>query len=378
MRLIIIRALVTFWVLAFLLATGGELPGTTQTTPPPDAARVLVSGVDVNGQGFPISLVSLAEGRADTLATFANRPVCPPTMFPDGSAMLYELVDNAGQPLVYRIDVGSRSRELILEADMQAPLTCPQVAPDGARVAWTQPTVEGGTALVLTDTMLTTPTSLITHPTIYDVRWSPGGAALIYHVIEPMAPFPTLYSLPSQGAPAPRLVFSSENGLLHDYRWTGDGSGLLVAYYTEDTLAVAILSTACVIGPGDPCNIDPFATFPFDAVVNLTSAYSPDDQRIVVVLQSAIAAGAITDLYLLSLDGTTAPQRLTATADIVESDVYWSLSDDAVYFMASRLDAETQTLRGALYRLDLDSNAPPQVVFSSEIFSPAQFLWWYE
>lgn len=371
-------ALVSLLVLVTAGLGHSERPGNAQTDAPPVAPRMLVSGVDVNGQGFPISLVSLGEARADTLATFANRPVCPPAVFPDGGAVLYELVDPAGQPFVYRIDVDNRTRELVLEPALDNLLACPQIAPDGERVAWSRHNVEGDMSLVLTTAALTPETALITHPTIYDIQWSPGGAALIYTVIDTANPFPTLYSIPRQGAPSPRTVFASQNGLLHDYQWTTDSSGLIIAYYTDEHLALAVLSTACVIGPGDPCEIEPIATFPFDNAVNLTAAYSADNQQVVVVLQSGATTPPQTDLYMVTVDSSMEPQQLTDTPDIIENDVYWDVLNDRLYFTGSRYDVENEVLRGAIYLLDLNLDEPPQIVFSSDIFSPAQILWWYQ
>lgn len=341
--------------------------------------RVLVAGVDVNGQGFPISLVALNDGTAQTLATFANRPICVPAVFSDGQALFYELQDASGQPFVYRIDIVNRTRELVLEPTPEVVLSCPVVGADGQRVAWIRRNPDMSMTLVVTSSALTNPQDVITHEAIYDVQWSPGGAAIVYHVNDAVSGFPTLYSIPAQGGPNPRTVFSPADGLLQSYRWTADSTGLIVTYYTDELLAMAVLPAACVIGPGEECTVTPVATFPFEAAVTLTGAYSSDNRATIIVLQSMTVDGFTTDLYRVDLDETSTPQQLTVTPNLVENDVYWSENEGQLYFTGSRFDEASQIIRGAIYRLALDvADAEPEIVFESEVFSPAQFLWWYE
>ena len=144
----------------------------------PSALRVLVSGVDVNGQGFPLAILDLGSGNARTLLTFANRSVCPPSVFPDGEILLYELSD-AVESYVYQVQVGTGDRELLTNAEDRM-LSCPIVAPDGSAVAWldsasNNDTIDGEsqTTLIVIDSATFEITELASHPTIFDVQWSP-------------------------------------------------------------------------------------------------------------------------------------------------------------------------------------------------------------
>lgn len=344
----------------------------------PVARRVLVSGVDINGQGFPLVMIYLDEQRPETLATFANRPICPAVMYPEGAAVLYELWDASGQPYTYRVDVAAGTRTLLEEPTTSA-LTCPRIAPEGSEIAWYRRNDDDTMSIILSDADLQNQRELIRHDEISGLRWSPGGAALIYLVQAADRAFPTLMSLPRQGGTTPRVVFDAQNGLFHDFMWTEDSSGLLVAYYTESDLSVALLSASCVIGPGDPCEIEPIAAFPFDYSLTLLDTQSLLGRQALASVQYIEDGVLQGDLWTIDLERNLTPQQLTSSADILETDAHFAPDVQSIYFIGTRFDDASQTLRGAIYQLSLDENGTePNIVFESNVFSPSQFLWWYE
>ncbi len=370
------------WILVIVgmgLVLFSTMPDVAQLQEPPTGPEVLVSGVDVNGEGFPLVVIDLGNGSARTLATFAQRPACTPTVFPEGERLWYELT---GANL-YQVHIPSGERT-VLSAE-EARLTCPTIAPDGSMIAWVrQHEVEADlesppqqVELVLTDPTMTEVHEMAVHPYIYDVRWSPGSGAFVYHVTSDAVPFPSLYSLPRGGGVEPRLVWGPERGILHDYRWVSDSTGLLVAYYTDAFLGVALLPTDCVIGPGDSCAVEPVAMFDIEDSLTLLNAYSPATRQAIVSLQEG-RSGRHTDLWRLDLSGEALPQQMTHTPRLVETDAYWSMGSDIIYFIGSQIDAETQTLRGRVYRMPADTSGTPEAVYESHIFSPAAFLWWYD
>ena len=349
----------------------------------PSQLRVLVSGVDVNGQGFPLAIIDLGSGNARTLLTFANRSVCPPSVFPEGEILLYELSD-AMQSYVYQVQVGTGERELLENSEGRA-FSCPIVAPDGSTVAWLEmlpdDVVSGTTSttkLVVVDTLSSEEIELAAHSTIFDVQWSPRGGALVYYTADPDSPFPQLYSVPRTGDASPRQFWAAGQGIIQDYLWTADSSGLLVTYYTEENLAVALLSSSCVIGPGDLCQPTPIALFSLDDNVMLMNAYSPRSRETLISLQTMDAqTGQLhTDLWILDLNGGAPPRQMTFTPSLIEADAYWA-SDGYIYFIGSQFDEDMQLLRGRVYRMADNEVTTPSIVFESSVFSPSAFLWWY-
>lgn len=345
----------------------------------PSTLRVLVSGVDVNGQGFPLSILDLGSGNARTLLTFANRSVCPPSVFPNGEVLLYELSD-AVESYVYQVQVGTGDRELLASPDNRM-LSCPLVAPNGSAVAWLESRTNNGDSqmmLVVIDTITSEVSELASHQTIFDVQWSPRGGVLVYHTIDSDSPFPKLLSVPRAGNAAPRAFWADGQGIVQDYIWAADSSGLLVTYYTESNLAVALLPTACVIGPGDPCQPVPLVTFSVDDNVMLLDAFSPRSRESLIALQTVDTqtGGFQTDLWLLDLNGETALRQITFTPLLIEADAYWA-SDGYIYFIGSQFDEDMQLLRGRVYRMQDNDTASPTIVFESSVFSPSAFLWWY-
>ncbi len=370
-------------LIVFLTAT---VVGAQTDDPAAPQPRVLVAGVDINGQGFPLVVIDLEAATARTLATFAYRPVCLPGVYSDGQVLLYELIDASAQLRVYQVDVNSGERAAVSPAQ-DLMLDCPVISPDNVLIAWLQEQplddeADGSTqtALVFTDVTVTELTSVATHSQIFDVMWSPGGGALVYQAVDDQQPYPSLYSLPREGATTPRLVFDPGQGLLVDYIWAQNSSGLLVAYYTEEYLAVALLGADCVIGPGDPCQIDPLATFSPDASVSLLNAFSPIAQRSIISLQifDPVTERPRTDLWILDLTGDTEPQQLTFSADIIETDAYWDASGDRIYYIASRSDPQTRLLHGGIYMAVLGGTQSHVQVFESTVFLPSAFLHWYE
>lgn len=375
LRKLLMLAVAMVMMVSVVWAQDDDLPSTQR--------RVLVSGVDINGQGFPLVVVDLAGSTARTLATFAHRPVCRPSVYADGEKLLYELIDPASSLLrAYQVDVNTGERNAIAAVqDMM--LTCPVVAPDNSRIAWLQTqTDEHGehVGLVLTDIGVVETTTIATHSQIFDVQWSPGSGALVYHVMDAIQPYPSLYSLPRDGATEPRLVWRPGQGILHDYIWAQNSSGLLVAYYTEEYLGIALLASDCVIGPGDACEVVPLVTFPPQASVSLLNAFSPIARRSVISLQvfDPVTQRPRTDLWILDLTGQSEPEQLTFSADIIETDAYWLADGKSIYYIATYSDAQTRTLRGGVYLAEVGEARSHVQVFESTVFLPSAFLRWYE
>ena len=370
------KYLILLLVLLNIILLVGMSNAQTDDAPPP--LRVLVSGVDINGQGFPLVLIHLDEQRPETLATFANRPICSIEVFPEGASVYYELWDASGVPYIYQLGLPSGERVLV-EQPNELPLTCPQVTPDGTTIAWYQNNADGTVSVILTDINLEEQREFLTVNELSGLQWSPAGGALIYESRDMTGGFPTLYSLPRQGGANPRLVFGAQNGLLQDYVWTSDSTGLLIAYTTEAELAIALLPTGCVIGPGELCDIEPIATFPFEYSITLLESYSPLRREAVVSVEFLTDAGVLnSDLWLLDLEGNRPPRQLTFTPDVLETDATFIQEQNRIYFIGTRFDSELQRLRGAIYRINLESGGLPEMVFESNVFSPSRFLWWYE
>ncbi|PJF45010.1 MAG: hypothetical protein CUN55_01140 [Phototrophicales bacterium] len=345
-------------------------------TPTTSALNMLVLGVDVNGQGYPIVMIDMAHGTADTLATFASRPVCQPSLTPDGQMLLYELYDESGLPYVYQINISQRER-VLLEIHDQSFLNCPLISSDANAIAWHQPTSDGKTALVLTDMQGKNLKTLQIHSTILDMQWTPSGGAMVYQVVDEQALFSELVSLPREGGAMPRVVFQSNNGILIDYMWTSDSTGLLVAYATDQDVSIALLPTPCVIGPGPQCVPEPLASFPAGADIKFFNAYAPLSRQVVlaVQLESFESGSYYTDLWLLDLANAGKVRQITNSAELIESDAVWSPDETTLYFIGSQLDETSQTLRGGIYMLDMTAiNPSPILVFQSAVFSPSSFL----
>jgi hypothetical protein len=376
-------------LLVLVVAVAGGLQKSVSAQAPlPRSLRVLAGGVDINGQGFPLVVIDLVTGTATTLVTFGNRPACLPAVLPPGEVVLYESLGASRQSTLYQVNAGTGERtSLAVNHDLG--VTCPVIAPDGSAIAWLRipeatpqdRDTAALTTLVLTDGDGANATELVSHPHIFDVRWSPGGGALVYSVTSGAVPYPVLFSMPREGKTEPRPVWQQQNGLLQDYSWLPNSAGLLVAYRTESAVGVAFLPTDCVIGPGDPCPIQALATFPSQAMIRLLNAFAPDYRQAAISLNSADPASGQpqTDLWLLDLSGQTPPRQLTFSPDNIETEAHWSLDGNWLYFIGSEMEAETEILHGQIYRLDLtDETAAPAVAFASSVFSPSAFLWWYE
>lgn len=339
----------------------------------------LVAGVDLNGEGYPVTRVNLADGSENTLVTFASRPLCPPSVFQDGTGLIYEMVE-AQPPApenVYHVNTQTGVREILNGIEG---LNCPVVSPAGDKIAWVRSNPEsGGQTLVITDMQGTTLYELITHPNIYDVEWSPGGSALIYNVTSDELPFPALYSIPVEAGAQPRAFWSRFLGLADEYEWIPDGSGVLMAYHTEDNAALTVLSTDCVIGLGPACEAEAIATFSGEDIIDLLGAYSPIMQETVIAVQSEDLEGNLTtDLWIVDLLASTPARQLTDTPDIAETDAYWSQDGQNIYFIGSQFDADTGTLTGGIYSIAADGSTPAGLRFASPVFSPGAILWVYE
>ncbi len=367
-----------FLVISLLISTFAILIPTTLARQNDDGPIFLVAGVDLNGEGYPVTRVNLADGSDNTLVTFASRPVCPPSVFQNGTGLIYEMVEAQPPENVYHVNTQTGVRETLTGIEG---LNCPVASPAGDKIAWIRnnPEVGSGQTLVITDMQGVLLHELITHPNIYDVEWSPGGSALIYNVTSDELPFPTLYSIPAEAGAQPRAFWSRYLGLADEYEWMPDGSGILVAYHTEDSAALTVLSTDCVIGLGPACEAEPIATFSGEDIIELLGAYSPIMQETVIAVQSEDLDGNLTtDLWIIDLLGGTPARQLTDTPDINETDAYWSLDGAAIYFIGSYFDADAGTLTGGIYSIVADGSTPAGLRFASPVFSPGAILWVYE
>jgi Tol biopolymer transport system component len=338
---------------------------------------MLVSGADLSGQGYPLAVVDLQEGSSRTLVTFASRPACPPTIFPDGQSVIYELADAQQPPSIYQIEVDSGERTALLAED-PAGLTCPVVSPDGSSIAWIQHTEEGH-QLVLTDAAGEGIRPLASHPNIYDVTWSPTNQVLIYNVTSNNNPFPSLHVLPRQELASPRLFWNAQQGLVKDYEWIPDGTGLLVIYDTDEFTAITRLSVDCVIGPGPVCEAEPLVEFPPNTNITLLNAYSPIERKVIVSVQllDETTEMLASELWIIDLIGNTVPRPLTHSPEILKTGAAWSADGKEIMFIGSTFDEESQTLRGALYSMKAEVDALPHLRFRSDVFSPVNILHWY-
>ncbi len=361
-----------------LISIMGILIPTTLARQNDDGPIFLVAGVDLNGEGYPVTRVNLADGSDNTLVTFASRPVCPPSVFQNGTGLIYEMVEAQPPENVYLVNTQTGVRETLTGIEG---LNCPVASPAGDKIAWIRNNLEvgSGQTLVITDMQGVLLHELITHPNIYDVEWSPGGSALIYNVTSDELPFPTLYSIPAEAGAQPRAFWSRYLGLADEYEWMPDGSGILVAYHTEDSAALTVLSTNCVIGLGPACEAEPIANFSGEDIIDLLGAYSPIMQETVIAVQSEDLDGNLTtDLWIIDLLASTPPKQLTNTPDINETDAYWSSDGAAIYFIGSYFDADAGTLTGGIYSIVADGSTSAGLRFASPVFSPGAILWVYE
>lgn len=374
------KVIVGIFILGFIANTSHRF----FTTSAQDGATpsLLVSGVDQNGQGFPIAVVDLKTGVARTLATFARQPLCPPSVFAQGSALLYELLDAAlPSPYVYHIDVASATRTTLL-TDNPNRLQCPVVSPSGHHIAWLRFSEDGMfTDLWITDASGGNERLLATHSAIFDVVWSPGGNSLVYSVTEAPTPYPVLYNIPITGDSPPRLFWQPTQGLVIEYEWIPDSSGLLVAYLTDEYAALTSLSTACVIGPGESCRVEPLASFPSPTTIDLLNSYSPSSDYLVLSLDFDLdqdSTTRYTELWLIDLAGQLPPQQLTFAPELLKTSARWSPDGKEIYFIGSTLNPVLGEFTGSIYAILADgSSQRPEIRFESEIFSPAAILWVY-
>jgi hypothetical protein len=111
----------------------------------------------------------------------------------------------------------------------------------------------------------------------------------------------------------------------------------------------------------------------------LPGAYSPLEQRTVISVQTQNpTTGALaTELWIIDLTGSSPPQQLTHSPDLLKTDAFWSSDNREIYFIGSAFDAQLGALRGGIYSIPVDGSAPATLRFQSTMFSPSAILWVY-
>ena len=350
--------------------------------PPPSGPSILVTGVDVNGEGFPLVVVNLGNGETRTLATFASRAACLPTVFPDASAVLYEVANTESPVTVYQVDTNSGERQTLDLGNIIARLDCPIVAPNGQAIAWVSvpPSPEELTALTITDTAVTNSQVLAQHERIYDVIWSPTSSLLIYTATSEASPYPTLYSMARSNQLEPYEFWRREQGLIMDYEWSGDETSLVIAYALDTFTAIAKFPVACIVGLDVDCEPVPIASFPPDAKIELLHAYSPINDDVVVSVQfpDPTVGFPKADLWIVDFDGIEESRQLTFAPALLKTGASWSIDGSEIFFIGSQFDTERQVMRGQIYSVTVQGEPEITLRFASDIFSPATILWQYE
>lgn len=337
---------------------------------------LLIAGVDVNGEGFPLVVVDVGTGDTRTLATFARGALCPPSLLPQARAVIYEVAGPTNT--VYQVNTSSGDRVTLREPD-SLPLNCPQISPSGDAIAWINP-ANDGTQLLLSDITGNNVNNLVSHDRIYDVIWSPAGSLLVYTVMSDSRPYPELYSMSRNADVAPYLFWTPEMGLVLDYEWAGNGAGLLVAYTVDGMAGVTLFPIECVVGVEEDCVVDPIATFSGDANIDLLGAYSPINNEAVISVQYPDPAAGFpsADLWLINLDSDSSPRQITNSPALLKTDAVWSGDGRTIYFIGSVYDDERQSLRGGIYSVLRNGSEPAILRYESEIFSPASILWRFD
>ena len=337
---------------------------------------LLIAGTDVNGEGFPLVVVDVGTGDTRTLATFARGALCPPSVLPQARAVIYEVVGSTNT--VYQVNTASGDRVTLREPDTLL-LNCPQVSPGGDAIAWINPG-SGSTLLVLTDITGGNVNNLVSHDRIYDVTWSPAGSLLVYTVMSETQPYPQLYSMSRNADIAPYLFWTPEMGLVLDYEWSGNGAGLLVVYMVDNVAGVTLFPVECVVGVEEDCIVHPIATFSGYANIDLLGAYSPINNEAVISVQYPDPAAGFpsADLWLIKLDGNSAPRQITNSPSLLKTDAIWSRDGRTIYFIGSVYNEERQILRGGIYSVLRNGSEPAILRYESEIFSPASILWRFD
>lgn len=353
-----------------------------QDETPPEGPSMLVTGVDVNGEGFPLVVVNLGTGETHTLATFASRAACLPSIFPDGSAVLYEVANTENPLTVYQVNINSGERLSLNLDNTEVRLDCPVVAPNGEAIAWVSvpPSPDAMTALIISDTTVNGTQIIAEHERIYDVVWSPTSSLLIYTVTSEDSPYPTLYSLARDSQLEPYAFWGRTQGLIMDYEWSSDQTSLVVAYASDTFTAITKLSVACMVGLETNCEPIPIASFPADAKIELLHAYSPINDDLVVSVQfpDPTVGFPKADLWLVDFDGVHEPRQLTFAPALLKTGASWSADGSEIYFIGSQFDAERAVMRGQIYRTTVQGEPEISLVFASDIFSPASILWQYD
>lgn len=341
----------------------------------------LVSGVDFSGQGYPLTLINPNDGTARTLATFSQPSTCTPPVFPTGQTVLYELPD-PDQPTIYAINTTSGERIPLLTT-ATTPWYCPQISPSGNTIAWLQMNGQDPAApieLIITDSTGNNPIIQTATADMSNVQWSPAEQVLVYSSTGPNQPFPRLYSIPVRSMTSPYLFWDAHQGIVLDYTWIPDSSGLLIAYTTDNEVGLTLFPLACVIGTQTNCPIEPITTFPSDTYLDLFGVFSPLNTQTIIGIGFPTEDNTPTglELWKINLRSGSIPELITQSPQLLKTSVYWSKDGENIYFIGSQFDEQVAILRGGLYVVPMDGSQAPQLLYNSDAFSPATILWVYE
>lgn len=325
---------------------------------------LLTDSVDPTTGAVSLVWLDVEAGNRQPITSFNSPSYCSPALVTrNGFRLFYEPFLTAG--FVYQVDLDSGG-VLPFDAAAQHGLRCAAVNPKNNSMAWLH-TTETGDQVVVTNPDGSNPIVLAQHTGIYDLLWSPDGEILLYTAVA--ADDDTFRPLISHEQ-SQNSFWARDAGLVVDYVWTPDGAMLVVAYYTQDNLAIGTLPRRCVISAG--CQPRLLATFPLEASLRLSGAFSPTDDQQVVIREDYDPRGELqSDLYRLDLE-TGDLLRLTTSPNLIKTSVIWA---EAIYFAASVFDPSTmQVSRSAIYRV-APQGGSEETVYQMADYFPQQILW---
>jgi hypothetical protein len=235
----------------------------------PDSSQLLFMLKDMNTGGWQIMKVDLAHGERSVILESAVEPAFQPLAWtPRGILVtqVYILAADAGPAALHLLDPESGRMETILPED--DPYIMAEASRDGGKIAIVKGAqglgMENPTpALAIFDveTGETTEVEPAAPGFIYDLRWAPGGARLIYARTSGDGS-PPLYTIAGAAGGAPMLIdLRAAPGSVKDVAWETDDSLLvLLAEGAEEKLyhlpatstdASALRLLAPIASPGE-------------------------------------------------------------------------------------------------------------------------------
>lgn len=328
-----------------------------------ESVQLFTNSINPDTGAISFVWVDLADGKQTPIASFAAGGDCPPQRL--GDTFFYEPQNLTGENFVYQIDL-TNGNILPLEAAQEQGLHCPIINPDGSQIAWLQYGEEAH-SLVFTSVSGASPVVVATHPTIYDVQWSPDGELVVYTAIGADETFRPLYSYQTEATE----FWPRDAGLVVDYLWTPDSSTLLVAYYTQDNAVIGSLSKACVLDGG--CSPTPIATFPPEVGLLLQNAFSADNTKFLVIEETNDGMGDFSsELYVVDLT-TGETTQLVEMPGLLKTSAAWV--GNTIYFIGAVFDETTFTMSdSAIYEVS-EQGGTPNIAYSADDYLPAQIFW---